>query len=104
MQSGMGSVLSTLIVLGAGLLGTLGWYGPIYLYALAIPVFIGLCLFTAEPALRHRADNIADEKGVAFSAAQNGGDRPDYPWQRNPLLSRAAADKPGVQSARADLQ
>ncbi|PLT04863.1 MFS transporter, partial [Klebsiella pneumoniae] len=58
-QSGMGSVLSTLIVLGAGLLGTLGWYGPIYLYALAIPVFIGLCLFTAEPALRHRADNIA---------------------------------------------
>ncbi|EPV0566124.1 MFS transporter, partial [Klebsiella pneumoniae] len=65
-QSGMGSVLSTLIVLGAGLLGTLGWYGPIYLYALAIPVFIGLCLFTAEPALRHRADNIADEKDVAF--------------------------------------
>lgn len=65
-QSGMGSVLSTLIVLGAGLLGTLGWYGPIYLYALAIPVFIGLCLFTAEPALRHRVDNIADEKGVAF--------------------------------------
>lgn len=65
-QSGIGSILSTLIVLGAGLLGTLGWYGPIYLYALAIPVFIGLCLFTAEPATRRRADSVADEEPVAF--------------------------------------
>ena len=60
------SILSTLIVLGAGLLGTLGWYGPIYLYALAILVFIGLCLFTAEPATRRRADSVADEEPVAF--------------------------------------
>ncbi len=65
-QSGIGSILSTLIVLGAGLLGTPGWYGPIYLYALAIPVFIGLCLFTAEPATRRRADSVADEEPVAF--------------------------------------
>ncbi|VTO11597.1 major facilitator family transporter [Klebsiella variicola] len=48
----MGPVLSTLIVLGAGLLGTLGWYGPIYLYALAIPVFIGL---VCSPLNRHSA-------------------------------------------------
>ncbi len=65
-QSGIGSILSTLIVLGAGLLGTLGWYGPIYLYALAIPVFIGLCLFTAEPATRRRVDSVAGEEAVAF--------------------------------------
>ena len=65
-QSGIGSILSTLIVLGAGLLGTLGWYGPIYLYALAIPVFIGLCLFTAEPATRRRVDSVAGEETVAF--------------------------------------
>lgn len=51
-QSGAGSVLATLIILTSGFLGSFGWTGPIFLYALALPIFIGLLLFTREPASR----------------------------------------------------
>lgn len=51
-QSGAGSVMATLIILASGFLGVFGWSGPVYLYALAIPLFIGLLLFTREPLAR----------------------------------------------------
>lgn len=51
-QSGVGSIVATLIILASGFLGTFGWTGPIYLYAIAIPLFLGLILFTREPIAR----------------------------------------------------
>jgi len=63
-QSGAGAVMSTLVILCAGLLGDFGWSGPIYLYALAIPVFFGLCFFTREPATyRTQAENVQEASG-----------------------------------------
>lgn len=92
-QSGMGSILSTLIVLGAGLLGTTGL------------VWSDLPVCSGDPGLYrpvsvHRRAGDAPSRGQCrwrggcrFSTAQNGDDRPDYPRQRDSLLSRAAADK-----------
>lgn len=51
-QGGVGSVIATLIILCSGVLGQFGWTGPVYLYALAIPIFLGLLFFTHETAVR----------------------------------------------------
>ncbi|MBZ0059510.1 MFS transporter [Leclercia sp. LTM14] len=63
-QSGVGSVIATLIILASGFLGAFGWSGPVFMYALAIPVFLGLIFLTREPDAR------AQDTATDFTAGQ----------------------------------
>lgn len=69
-QSGVGSIVATLIILASGFLGTFGWTGPIYLYAIAIPLFLGLILFTREPVARGEENAAVSTPAQAFPRGQ----------------------------------
>lgn len=69
-QSGVGSIVATLIILVSGFLGTFGWTGPIYLYAIAIPLFFGLILFTREPVARGEENAAVSSPAQAFPRGQ----------------------------------
>lgn len=49
-QSAVGSVSGTTLLLVAGMLGNYGWQGPFALYLLALPMFLVLLTCTWEPA------------------------------------------------------
>lgn len=69
-QSGAGSVMATLIILTSGFLGVFGWTGPVFLYALAIPVFAGLLLFTREPLTRSTGCSTEEQRAQPFPRGQ----------------------------------
>lgn len=69
-QSGAGSVMATLIILASGFLGAFGWSGPVFLYALAIPTFLGLILFTREPAARAADASTQQNAAAPFPRVQ----------------------------------
>lgn len=69
-QSGAGSVMATLIILTSGFLGVFGWTGPIYLYALAIPIFAGLLLLTREPLTRSTDGSAEELRAQPFPRGQ----------------------------------
>lgn len=69
-QSGAGSVMATLIILASGFLGAFGWTGPIFLYAVAIPIFISLLLFTREPPERSATPGVDNVREQPFPRGQ----------------------------------
>ena len=52
-QTAIGSLTATALFLTGGMLGSLGWQGPFYLYALAIPVLFAAIAFLWEPEASH---------------------------------------------------
>ncbi|UFH30029.1 MFS transporter [Pseudomonas sp. CIP-10] len=66
-QSAVGSLSGTILMLIGGLLGTMGWNGPFLLYLLAFPIFLGLLLWTWEP--EHRSEAHESSTRTRFPAA-----------------------------------
>src|SRR5262249_34029367 len=48
-QNAIGSLLATVLIVVGGILGNMSWHGPFAMYALAIPIFLAVLLFTWEP-------------------------------------------------------
>lgn len=67
-QAVAGSLAATLLFLAGGALGTLGWQGPFFLYALAVPVFFGAAKWLWEPSAARRP-------------GRDDVDRSAFPWR-----------------------
>ena len=48
-QNAIGSLLATGLIIAGGILGSISWRGPFAMYALAVPIFLAILVWTWEP-------------------------------------------------------